>query len=236
MRTGTIYRHFPKRYAKLKSFSDSKRNTIPNIAGIVSLDGKTIVELGAGTGNISFQMANAARYLHGFDKSKAMLRIANRTKRRRGIDNCEFRLAIHENLPVPSDTADVVIIGWALVGFVAESMENDLWKEKLTSLLRVCERVAKPNGHLLILETANLMRELPYGEIYHPVRRSFLQYLVDEHHFKARFYDNDWDFLSTRNVKWARFWFGKEITSTLLGSKSTVMEECAGIWWKQFGD
>ncbi len=235
MRTKTIYKYFPKKYAKLKGFSDFNGNTIKNINKIVPIHGKTIVELGVGTGNITFQLTDAAEYVYGFDKSKAMLKLANRIRQARKIDNCELSIALHENLPVSSNTADMIIIGWALVGYVAEGMVNESWQGKLCSLLRECERVTKPNGHLLILETANIMDELPDGEIYHPVRRCFLEYLVEEHQFRTAFYENDWDFLELEHVKWARFWFGKEITAKLLKKKNTVMEECAGIWWKQFG-
>ena len=188
MKTKTIYKYFPRRYAKLKAFSDFDRNTIKNINKIAPIQGKTIVELGAGTGNITFQLTDDAEYVYGFDSSKSMLKYATRIKKARRIDNCEFHIASHEKLSVPSNTADIVIIGWALVGYVAESIADESWKDKLGSFLRECERVAKPVGYLLILETANMLNELPLGEIYHPVRKRFLEYLVQDHGFKTLFY------------------------------------------------
>ena len=74
MRSGTVYRYFPEEYERLKSFSYAGTNTIKNIADIASVGGMTVVESGAGTGNISFQLTDAAGYPYGFDKSKAMLR------------------------------------------------------------------------------------------------------------------------------------------------------------------
>jgi hypothetical protein len=68
--------------------------------------------------------------------------------------------------------------------------------------------VLKREVYPLIIETANLVNELPYGEVFHPIRKMFLSYLEEELQFEKEFYNNDWDFLNLRNVKWAKFWFG----------------------------
>ena len=60
MKTKTIYKYLPGKYAKLKSFSDYGRNTIKSISQIAPIRQKTIVELGAGTGNIALRIAEHA--------------------------------------------------------------------------------------------------------------------------------------------------------------------------------
>jgi ubiquinone/menaquinone biosynthesis C-methylase UbiE len=235
LKPATVYKYFPGKYARLKSYSDYSQNTIKAINGISPIKGKTIVELGVGTGNIAFQLTDDSKYVYGFDLSRRMLNWANRVRRKRKIENCLLKRASHEDIPIPSHTADVIIIGWALVGYVAENIADGSWKAKTEAFLKECERIAKPKGYLLIIETANILRELPVGEIFHPVRKRFLDYLVTECHFRTVYYDNDWDFQEPRNIRWARFWFGKELTNKLLNQGSTIMQECAGIWWKQFG-
>ncbi len=234
MKTKRIYKYLPGRYAKLKSFSDYGKNTIRSIAQIVPICNKTIVELGTGTGNIALQLAEHAEKVCGFDNSKAMLRFAKKACKSKGIENCIFDFAEHKKIPLCADFADMIVIGWALVGYVSEGLADDTWREKIGLLLHECQRLLKPNGYVLILETANLVNELPFGDVYHPIRKRFLSYLEDEFQFHAEFYSNDWDFLHLRNVKWAKFWFGDKIIGKMICSNRTKMEECVGIWWKQY--
>ena len=113
-------------------------------------------------------------------------------------------------------------------------MADGSWQQKLASLIQECQRLLKPHGHLLIIDTANLFNELPFGEVFHPIRKMFLSYLEEQHQFQKAFYKNDWDLIQLKNVKWAKFWFGAEITQMLIDKNKTIIEECAGIWWRKF--
>jgi ubiquinone/menaquinone biosynthesis C-methylase UbiE len=120
VKTKSIYNFLQGKYEKLKHFSDFRGNTLKSITKITPITGKIIVELGAGTGNIAFQLAKQAEKVYGFDNSKAMLRFAKRAKKSYGLENCIFASADHQHTPLASNFADLIIIGWALVGFVAD--------------------------------------------------------------------------------------------------------------------
>ena len=74
--------------------------------------GDTVLDLGSGAGNDVF-VARAAvgddGKIIGVDMTEQMLTKANSNKQKLGYSNVEFRLGEIENLPVESETVDVVI-------------------------------------------------------------------------------------------------------------------------------
>ena len=74
--------------------------------------GDTVLDLGSGGGIDCFmaarQVGPSGRVL-GVDMTPAMIAKANRNKEKVELDNVEFRLGQIENLPVDSNTVDVVI-------------------------------------------------------------------------------------------------------------------------------
>jgi ubiquinone/menaquinone biosynthesis C-methylase UbiE len=228
MKPKTTYSFFPARYARMKSYEDYQENTIKTIQSIIDLTGKRVVELGAGTGNITFQLVKYAQMVHAFDIAEPMLRIARKQQRKNKTRNCEFRFGDHRKIPLPDNSAHVIVIGWALNGFV--KLDDDSWKSDLDEIIKECFRVLKDDGALLILETANMAGELPWGEIFHPNRKLLAQYLKEKYQFGCTFYSNDWDFKNKRNIKKSRFFLGDYLTDMVLKSGSVIMEECVGIW------
>ena len=82
MKTKTIYKYFPRKYTKLKSFEDYQHNTIKTISQFFDLDNKIIVESGAGTGNLTFQLAKYAKKVYAFDISKSMISYAKKIQKK----------------------------------------------------------------------------------------------------------------------------------------------------------
>ncbi len=79
-------------------------------AGIQS--GMTVLDLGSGAGNDAFIAARevgSEGHVIGIDMTEAMIEKANFNKQKIGAANVEFRFGDIENMPVESDSVDVIL-------------------------------------------------------------------------------------------------------------------------------
>ncbi len=104
--------------------------------------GDTVVDLGSGAGNDCFvaraETGETGRVI-GVDFSPAMIEKARENARRRGLANVEFVQGDIERMPLPGDTADVVVSNCVL----------NLVPDK-ASVFAEIYRVLKPGGHFSI--------------------------------------------------------------------------------------
>lgn len=115
-------------------------------------EGDVVVDLGSGAGNDCF-VARAATEesgrVIGIDFSPEMIAKAKKNVSRRGFTNIEFRQGDIENIPVDSDTADVVISNCVLNLLPSKNkVFNEIY------------RVLKPGGHFCVSDIV-LVGELP---------------------------------------------------------------------------
>lgn len=107
------------------------------------------------------------------------------------------------------------------------------WQVRVRDVLSEAERVLRRDGAVAVIETANQLGELPWGVIWHPIRREMLTFLEAECGFDRVFFSNDWDFQTPRNVRrYGGIWFERATMRKVLSAGHTVIEECAGIWWR----
>ena len=114
--------------------------------------GNTVVDLGSGAGNDCFvarAMTGDSGRVIGIDMTEPMIEKARDNVKKLGYNNVEFRLGDIEEVPVKSDTADVVISNCVL------NLVPD--KEKAFSEIF---RILKPGGHLSVSDVV-LRGDLP---------------------------------------------------------------------------
>lgn len=112
----------------------------------------TVIDLGSGAGNDCFiaraETGESGKVI-GIDFALPMIEKARENARKRGYTNVEFREGDIENMPVESDTADVVVSNCVL---------NLVPNKK--AVFKELYRVLKPNGHFSISDIV-LTGELP---------------------------------------------------------------------------
>lgn len=105
-------------------------------------DGHTVLDLGSGAGNDCFvarSLVGDAGQVIGVDFSKEMIARANTNKSQLGYKNVEFVFGDIENLPLDSNTVDVVISNCVL----------NLVPDKVKAFSEIM-RVLKPGGHFCV--------------------------------------------------------------------------------------
>ncbi|HYC30412.1 MAG TPA: arsenite methyltransferase [Chitinophagaceae bacterium] len=114
--------------------------------------GDVVIDLGSGAGNDVFvarhETGEAGKVI-GIDFTPAMIQLARRNAEARGFNNVEFRQGDIENMPVSSDTADVIVSNCVL----------NLVPNK-DAVIKEIHRVLKSGGHFSISDIV-LEGELP---------------------------------------------------------------------------
>jgi SAM-dependent methyltransferase len=164
------YSHNASEQAKRIGYSEEELGKIPkeavmglgcgNPTALADLrDGETVLDLGAGAGIDVFLAANKVGsdgYVIGVDMTEEMIKKANKTAKKHGYKNVEFRFGEIENLPVENNSIDVIISNCVI----------NLSTDKLQTY-KEAYRVLKSGGRVLI---SDLVTE---GELPEKIRRDF---------------------------------------------------------------
>lgn len=110
--------------------------------------GDTVLDLGSGAGNDVFvarRLVGEHGKVIGLDMTEAMIRKAKVNNEKAGYTNVEFRLGEIENMPVDSDSVDVVLSNCVL----------NLVPDKRRAFAEIM-RVLKPRGHFSISDIVTI--------------------------------------------------------------------------------
>lgn len=114
--------------------------------------GQIVLDLGSGTGYDCFLAAkqvDESGKVIGVDMTPQMIEQATQTAQRLGLSNVEFRLGYLENLPIDSNSVDVIISNCVI------NLAPDKYQ-----VLSEAYRVLKPGGKLAVTDIVSL-RPLP---------------------------------------------------------------------------
>lgn len=214
-------------YDNLVSHEDYSGNLLKEIEKLSSLTGKDVVEMGAGTGRITEILAPLVNSIKAFDISQHMLDFAETKLNKLHLDNWEFTAADNREIPMPDNCADLVISGWS-IGYFA-SWKNEDWKKDTKKAVDEMERILRPGGSALIIETLGTGHEKPIE----PTKElsDYYSYLENELGFSRSWIRTDYKFGSVDDAeKTVRAFFGDELGNYLRDNKTAVLPECTGMW------
>lgn len=97
---------------------------LSTITDVVQLDGKVVIDAGAGTGQVAFAVAPIARHVFAVEPVAALRRFVRDRADRLGVDNVFVVDGFLRDIPLPPGSADVLLtrqaIGWHLADELAE--------------------------------------------------------------------------------------------------------------------
>ena len=224
-----IYREQADQYERLVSREDYQENIEKALKKILPFDNLDVIDLGTGTGRLTLLLSPYVRHIVAFDISPHMLSVAKSLLEGSGHFNWDIAAADNRQLPSPPQTADLVIAGWSLghsVGWYPDS-----WKQEIGRAIMEMQRVQRPGGTIIILETLGTNQEFPQAPTLELA--AFHTWLEKENGFSRTWIRTDYQFVSVQEaVELTRFFFGDEMADDILSKDIHIVPECTGIWWR----
>lgn len=222
-----IYLQEAGRYQRLIAREDYQENLKTALNQIRPWDGLDVVDLGAGTGRLAVMAARSARTVFAFDLSAHMLEVANEKLIALGAKNWLTAAGDHRAIPLASQTVDLVLSGWSFCYLAVWEEEN--WKSSLREGLDEIQRVLRPGGTTVIIETLGTGVEEPQR----PDKLEHYFQFLEEEGFQPHWLKTDYLF-ETRDeaAELTEFFFGKEMLDAINFDPVPILPECTGIWWK----
>ncbi|HVU11499.1 MAG TPA: class I SAM-dependent methyltransferase [Phototrophicaceae bacterium] len=219
-----IYQQQAAQYDLMVAREDYEGRLLPALNALRPLTGLDVVELGAGTGRLTAQVAPLVKSLVALDASEHMLGLL-----REKLPQVTTIAADNRAVPLASGIADVAIEGWAVAHSVGWYPET--WRAETGKAIAEMLRLLRPGGMAVLLETLGTGNETPAPP--NAELGAFYQMLEAERGFTRVALRTDYRFASpAEGQALLRFFFGDELADRVVAEQLTIVPECTGIWWR----
>ncbi|MEK8131158.1 class I SAM-dependent methyltransferase [Paenibacillus filicis] len=224
------HEHIYTQQADLYELMISKQPGLSEIINrIAPYAGRHLLDVGAGSGRLTCELAPEAASIIATDLSPAMLDVlTQRLTSQQLSSRLQTYTADHRQLPVADQAVDLAVSGWSLCYLAHADMPE--WRDNLSRMMQELDRVTKPGGTIILFETMGTgFTEPSPPEFLKPYYRA----LEQEYGFLHDWVRLDYTFDSVEQAaELTRFFFGEELASTVEQQGWSVVPECAGVWWK----
>jgi len=225
-----IYQHDAARYDRLVAREDKDGALPAALAELIPPGAATVVELGAGTGRVTLLLAPLAGRVLAFDAAAPMLDVARERLADAGIaGRVTLAVAEHHALPVPDQSADAVVAGWAIAHAVG--WHPDGWRDRVDAALAEMARVARPGAPQIVIETLGTGS----ATLSPPPKLAPFYAHLEARGFGRRTIRTDYRFSSPDELaELIGFFFGAEVAARFPAARE--VPEYTGIWVRADGD
>lgn len=224
-----VYEKYADQYERLIQREDYQGNILREIEKLVSLADLDVVDLGAGTGRLTRLLAPHIRSIKAYDSSEHMLEVAAESLKKIGLTNWDTSVADHRNIPVDDSSADLIVSGWSFCYLAVWGGEG--WKTALDDGLKEIQRILRPGGSVIILETMGTGNEKPNP----PEHLAGYYDWLAEAGFQSSWLRTDYQFASLEEAEeLSTFFFGEAMGAKVVKESWQILPECTGVWWRSF--
>lgn len=227
----TIYRQQADQYDRLISYEDYEHQLPAALAAIRSFEHADVVEWGAGTGRVSGLIAPVAQSIIACDLNDHMLQVAAAKYRR--FEHLKWQTVVmdHRRAPLRDQVADIAIAGWTL-SYLGRKFCGDSWPQQLRQAIDQMQRVLRPGGTVIIIETLGTGETEPQPPT--DWLAEYFHFLEDELDFRATSIRTDFKFDSLEQAaSLIGFFFGDDWVDKVRRNNWVILPECTGLWWRQ---
>lgn len=146
-------------------YYDPEGNELKHILEVGKLKGKTVLELGCGTGRITFEIVKHAKHVTAIDKDVDYVKYCENIAKERRIKNLDVKGFDINNLSALKGQFDVIISGWAGLHY----------SEDVKGLVKSLYDRLKKGGTLIIIEA---YPQSEYIDVLNLLRRKETDYIL----------------------------------------------------------
>jgi ubiquinone/menaquinone biosynthesis C-methylase UbiE len=221
-----IYNEQAEIYHRLIS---KQASLLEHIEAIRPVQGLDIVDLGAGSGRLTLELAAQANSALAVDASEAMLKHTQSRLDKAGLTNVSTQVADLRKLPLPDQSVDLAIAGWSICYLASSNVPE--WELNLQQVIGEIRRVLRSKGTILIFETMGTGFEIPTPPDY---LTGYYTELVGRYGFSHTWLRTDYQFDNIEQAEsLTRFFFGDALADKVVQEGIVRLPECAGVWWLQ---
>jgi ubiquinone/menaquinone biosynthesis C-methylase UbiE len=210
-----IYRNQAAQYEQLISREDYQGNIGKTLREICDWRGKTVLDLGTGTGRLMDILLPEGAQVYGIDRSPAMLQVAREKLRKSGFRQWCVCTAVHDQLPFAENSVVRITSGWSLAYLALEQGED----ETAAAFQRI-EKLLRHGGRFIILETMGT----GFVEPNPPDKLLPYYAFLEAAGFQFRWIRTDYKFDSVEEAEaLTRFFFGDEPADAVAGKQETIL-------------
>ena len=224
-----VYRGEAEAYDRLVAAEDCEGRLLPALEAVAPLEGRAVLDVGAGTGRLSRLAAPRCARLVAAEREPHMLGVAKRHLEAMGLAHAACVAADARALPLADGGFDVVTAGWVFGHFTFWT--HDRWRENAGRAIDEMRRVARPDGTLVIFETMGTAVSAPAPPA--AGLADYYAWLEHEMGFTRRLIRTDFRFESVRAAADAcGFFFGEPYARIVRENGWAQVPEWTGMWWR----